>query len=297
MTGPAAERERAPAIAGTFYPAEPGALARQVEALFEGLAPPVGFAPPGPAPLGLLVPHAGLSYSGRVAAHAWATLAADPPDTLVILGTNHFAGWVQGVAAWTGGPWRTPLGRVEVDRALAERIVGLGPPFAADDAAHRDEHSIEVQLPLLARACPAARIVPLLVTCRGPAACREAGERLGRFLAGRRAAGERLVLVASSDLAHYPADAAAREVDRRMLEPILALDPWELARREARARGEGIPGLVCGLCGLDPVLAALGAAAAMGATRGELLAEATSADVPGGDPRRVVGYAAVAFVA
>lgn len=283
--------ERAPAHAGTFYPADRATLEREVEWLLRGI--PVG----GPAPLGLLVPHAGLRYSGAVAARGWATLAADPPDAIVLLGTNHFAAWLSGVAAWTGGPWRTPFGAIAVDAELAARIVALGPPFVADDRAHRDEHSLEVQLPFVARLCPGARIVPLLVSCPRPGGCRETGERLGRFLAGLRAGGERIVLVASSDLAHYPAHADAVAVDRRMLEPILALDPAELARREAEARSSAIPGLACGLCGLEPVLAALAALPALGAARGELLAEATSADVPGGDQRRVVGYAAVAFVA
>jgi len=284
---------RRPAQAGRFYPANPERLRREVDACFEtaegarrGVLP---------RPLGLIVPHAGISYSGNVAAAAWATLRDDPPDTVVIAGTNHYSAGLRGAGVWDGRAWETPLGEVAIDRDLAARIAGLGGPFHVDRAAHSPEHSIEVQVPFLQRCCPAARLVPFLVSCRTNSDCALAGRRLGGLLADDRAAGRRLVLVASSDLAHYPAAEEAEEVDARMLEPIVALDADELARREAKAVASGIPGLVCGLCGLEPVLFSLAAFQAMGARRGEVLAAATSADVPGGDRDRCVGYAAVAF--
>jgi hypothetical protein len=311
---------RRAAQAGRFYPADPRRLAQQVASLLAAAAGAAGSggvhgaepvapsgvesiggtrgspARSGAAPLGLLVPHAGLNYSGGVAAAAWASLAARPPDTIVIAGTNHGDPYLRGVGVWPAGSWEVPLGRVEVDAGLAGRILDLGAPFAVASGAHRDEHSIEVQLPFLAHALPAARIVPFLVASAPARSCVAAGDRLGVLLRGERATGARVVLVASSDLAHYPDEASARAVDNRMLEAILALDSEELARREAAVLGEGIPGLVCGLCGIHPTLFTIAAVRAMGATHGELLASATSADA-GGDPWRCVGYAAVAFVA
>lgn len=286
---------RRPAHAGSFYPAEPKRLGALVDGL---LADATEKLPPLSARsiAGLMVPHAGLIYSGPIAALAWAALREDPPSTIVIAGTNHF-GWPGGVEVWTGGAWACPIGDRPVDDALAKRIVALGPPFREGHDVHLGEHSIEVQVPFIARACPEARIVPLLVSPRGGAACERAGEWLGRLLAGLRAAGERIVIVASSDLAHYPAESIAREVDRSVLEPILGLDAPELARRETEIRAEGLPGVDCGLCGLEPVLFTLAAVEEMGATHGLLLGEATSADAPVGDPLRTVGYGAVAFVA
>ena len=297
--GPADQRPPRPeAHAGTFYPADPDQLEREVEALIRDADLAARHEVPLPRPpLGLLVPHAALHFSGRVAAHGWRQVRELDPATVVIAGTNHFAAWFAGVGVWAGGAWQTPLGPRAVDDELGAATEGLGRPFVPTVDAHLDEHSIEVQLPLLAAVVPRSRIVPLLVSLPDPAACREAGRWLGLLLRDRLAAGERVVLVASSDLAHYPTESRAHEIDRQVLEPILALDPWQLARRELELRRSGIRGLACGLCGFEPVLFTLAAVREMGARRGILLAHGTSADVPGGDPGRVVGYAAVEFVA
>ena len=295
---------RHPAVAGGFYPNDPDVLRAMVDRLLaaataEALAAqaPAAEAHPralaGPL-LGLLVPHAGLVFSGLVAAHAWRLLATDPPDTTVLLGTNHTAGWLRGIGAWDAGGWDSPLGRVQVDEGLAGAIAGLGPGFCVDRAAHDDEHSLEIQLPFLRRVAPAMRIVPLAVSTGTGAAARELGERLGRFLGERLVAGARIVLVASSDAAHYPAARDAERATEALLPPMLALDPVGLAEREERLVRAGIPGLRCGMCGIEPSVVGLAALRALGATRGELLAAATSADA-GGDPRRTVGYIAAAF--
>jgi AmmeMemoRadiSam system protein B len=285
---------RDPAVAGTFYPADPLRLGSLVDSLLAGAAEvprPEGLV--GSTILGLLVPHAGLAFSGAVAATSWRLVGELNPTTIVLAGTDHQA-WAGGVGVWTGGPWRTPLGQVQIDRQLAARIAELGPPFAAEDSAHEAEHSLEVQLPLLKRACPSARIVPLAVSPRlGNHA--EAGARLGWLLAHLRAAGERVLLIASSDLAHYPPANVCEAVDRELLEPLLRLDGDALLELETRLVGSNLPGLVCGLCGIDPVRFSLAALREMGARTGYLLAAATSADA-GGDRRRTVGYAAAAFV-
>jgi AmmeMemoRadiSam system protein B len=285
---------RMPAVAGTFYPAEPDRLAKLVETLLAGAAKVPRPGVPDPAAVvGALVPHAGLVFSGAVAALSWRLAVEIAPSTVVLAGTDHQA-WAAGVGVWTGGPWRTPLGDVAVDSELGRRIVGLGPPFAADDDAHLTEHSIEVQLPLLVRACPGARIVPLAVSPRLETHA-EAGALLGRMLAELRAAGERILIVASSDFAHYPPARVCEEVDDRLLGPLLALDEAALVKLDRALDGMNLPGLVCGMCGIDPVRFVLSAVTEMGATRGLLLGKATSADA-GGDPRRTVGYAAAAFV-
>jgi AmmeMemoRadiSam system protein B len=285
---------RPPAVAGTFYPAEEEQLSALVAALLAGAANvprPAGAAPD--AVLGLLVPHAGLVYSGAVAALAWALAGEIAPSTIVLAGTDHQAS-ARGVGVWTGGPWRTPLGDVAVDRELGLRIVGLGPPYAADDDAHLTEHSIEVQLPLLVRAHPVARIVPIAVSPRLETHA-EAGARLGRLLAERRAAGERVILVASSDFAHYPPARICEDVDDQLLAPLLELDGDAVGDLDRALGAANLPGLVCGMCGIDPVRLVLSALAEMGGRHGLLLGKATSADA-GGDPRRTVGYAAAAFV-
>ena len=288
------EGARPPAFAGTFYPAQPEQLSTLVAALLAGatnVPRPVGAIPD--EVLGLLVPHAGLAYSGAVAALAWALAGEIAPSTIVLAGTDHQAS-AAGVGVWTGGPWRTPLGDVAVDRELGLRIVGLGPPYAADLDAHLTEHSIEVQLPLLAGACPEARIVPIAVSPRLRTHV-EAGARLGRLLAECRAAGERVLLVASSDFAHYPPARICEDVDDQLLAPLLRLDGDAVGDLDRALGAANLPGLVCGMCGIDPVRLVLSALAEMRGRGGLLLGKATSADA-GGDPRRTVGYAAAAFV-
>lgn len=293
---------RRPAVAGTFYPADPARLGKMAAAMLAGAAARTeaatapgarASAPAAPGfPLGILVPHAGLAYSGPVAAAGWRLV----PDgaTVVILGTNHTAAWLHGVGTWEAGTWRTPLGDVAVDAELATEILALGLPFGSDRAAHLGEHSIEVQLPLLRTAAPAARIVPLAVGAGTGTGAISAGDRLGTLLARRRAAGMPIILAISTDMAHYPPADVCDRVTQALLPAIVRLLPEELAREEAAVgRGAGT-GIACGMCGIEPAVMGLAALRAMGATSGVALASATSADA-GADPRRAVGYLTVAF--
>jgi AmmeMemoRadiSam system protein B len=288
------------AVAGSFYPAGAGALAASVEEMLGAawVAYPLPAGPGSAEIAGVLVPHAGLVYSGVVAAAGWRALLPAPASAggapassagaaipsagaaiVVLLGTNHGAGWLDGVGAWDGGPWRTPLGEVAVDRELTDSVLALGAPFEADVRCHLGEHSLEVQLPFVRRLMPDARIVPLSVGAGTGGRAIDAGERLGR-------------LAISSDMAHYPAAGVAERVTATLLPSIAGLDPAGLARAEAATRRE--PGVSCGMCGIEPSVLGLAALRAMGAAPGVPLAAATSADA-GGDPRRTVGYLAVAF--
>jgi AmmeMemoRadiSam system protein B len=297
---PAAPTPRPPAVAGLFYPGGAGDLRALVHDLLAAAdeALPVPTDATGARLAGILVPHAGLVYSGLVAAAAWRLLRAAPGDdaagpTVVILGTNHGAAWLSGVGAWDAGAWRTPLDHVAVDAGLVRDVIGLGQPFAADAACHRGEHSIEVQVPFLQVVAPRARIVPLSVGTGTGNRAIEAGERLGRLLAERRAAGASIVLAISTDMAHYPRAAVAERITATLLPHLVSLDPAGLAAAEALVRREE-PHTSCGMCGIEPAVLGLAALRAMGAGTGTALAAATSADA-GGDPGRTVGYLAVAY--
>lgn len=295
---------RPPAVAGSFYPAEPDVLAALVDQLLaDAERPAVASNPAAGATdrplLGLLVPHAGLVYSGAVAGAAWrlvGPMSPDTPRTVVLLGTNHGAGWLAGVASWGAGAWRTPLGDLEVDADLAGAIVDLGTPFLVDRAAHLGEHSIEVQLPLLQAVGGQTRIVPLSIAAGTGQGAIAAGIRLGELLARRRAEGQQVILAISSDMAHYPGSRACAQATDTLLPAILRLDPVALADAERALVESGTPGLVCGMCGIQPAVLGLAALGALGATRGVCLAAATSADA-GGPAGRTVGYLAAAFTA
>jgi hypothetical protein len=156
---------------------------------------------------------------------------------------------------------------------------------------HAAEHSVEVQVPFAQRLFPNASVVAAIVASEDPGVVTKFGRTLGRLLAGRRA-----LIVASSDLSHYPSWRDAAAVDRRTLEAMASLDPERL-RTAASPAGRGVPNLATCACGEAAVLAAMEAARALGAARGRVVSYANSGDLAVGDPGRVVGYGAVVFTA
>lgn len=227
---------------------------------------------------GVVCPHAGWKYSGRIAGLVYGRLR--PPDTWVVIGPNHH-GLGDPVAVWPKGRWLTPLGAAEVDGELAEEILRRcsGLNASADAAAHSREHSIEVQLPFLRMISPQSRIVPIsLSDYRRPtweklgAGIAEAAEKLDR----------RITVIASNDMTHYEPQEEARRKDEAAIRRMLELDPAGLERT---ARREPVT-----MCGLGPVCAMLVAAKAMAAKSADLAGYATSGDVTH-EYESVVGYA------
>jgi len=288
-------RSRRPAVAGAFYPGDARELDAMVDRLVRDAQPRTAPDLPSPLPAGLLVPHAGLEYSGLVAATAWVQLTAAPPETtVVILGTNHGAAWLDGVSVWDRGAWELPHGAVETDERLAAAIVELGRPISVDRAAHRAEHSIEVQLPVLRRCAPAARIVALSVSTGRGHAARATGRRLGELLRHERESGRSVVIAISTDMAHYPPAGVCTSVTDTLVPPIVTLDAAELDARESAVRRAGLPNLFCGMCGIEPAIVGLAALSALGCSGGSVLCSATSADA-GGPANETVGYLSVRF--
>jgi AmmeMemoRadiSam system protein B len=258
---------REPAVAGSFYPAEPAALAATVDRLVDGAA-----VPRRPEPLAaMIVPHAGYVYSGVVAARAYRRLADQGrrAATVVVLGPNHTVP-LDTIAVTAADRWRTPLGDTEIDVELRNALITAG-IAAADDTPHRREHAIEVQLPFLQRILGEGwRLLPAVVG-RVPSG-------LGGALVDLCWDADGLVVV-SSDLSHYlPYDEAKRR-DEATVAAIVAGDAEAI--RPDRA------------CGAFPVRALL-AAAATPSLSPEILDTRNSGDTAG--PRHgVVGYAAIAY--
>ena len=278
---------REPAFAGQYYPGEPGALKRAVEAYLGDALPPKP-----DRPIAIVVPHAGWVYSAQIAADAFRQAAGHRYDVVVLLGTGH-TGFGRGrVAMHPGSAFQSPLGTVAIDRPVVAALETAGALFTSDAAAHNGEHSIEVQVPFVQHLFPGARIVPAVVGVVEPAALVRAGTALARALEGRRA-----LIVASSDLSHYPPADQASAVDRRTLEAIASMSPDRLVRHSEAEMARGTEGLATVACGISPVIVAMTAAARMGATRGTALSYANSADIALGDVSRAVGYGAVVFSA
>jgi len=257
---------RPAAVAGLFYPADARALARHVGQLLAEAAVPDDASPPKV----LVVPHAGYVYSGPVAAQAYARLARWRARIrrVVLLGPVHRVP-VRGLAAPSAAAFDTPLGRVELDRAAIDALADL-PQVVVNDAAHAQEHALEVQLPFLQTVLDRFTLVPLAV---GTAAADAVAQVLERLWGG-----DETLIVISTDLSHYLPYRQAQAIDRDTVERIAQLDP-DLDHQQA--------------CGATPLAGALVAARAHGLAA-RLLDLRNSGDTAG-DRSRVVGYCAIAF--
>jgi len=270
---------RRPAVSGMFYADTAGELEEQIgwcykHELGPGIIPRVNSKGLREI-VAIVVPHAGYYYSGPVAAHAYKEVADDGVfDTAVILGPNH-TGYGYPVSLWLGGAWSTPFGEVEVNKKLAQRL--LGDVVKADETAHIHEHSIEVQLPWLQHLYGKVRIVPITMLAQDIETARTVGKAISQ-------AGDNLIIIASSDLTHYEPHSVAMEKDRSVIEAIIALDEAELYERCER--------LDCTMCGYGPVAAAIVASKEMKGKKASLLRYATSGDTSG-DFSRVVGYGSI----
>jgi len=272
--------DRQPAVAGMFYEGTSPRLEAQVKDCFEkaDLDPNAT-----PLPIiGAVVPHAGLMYSGHVAAKLYGSVTL--PRRFIILCPNH-TGLGVPVAINSKGGWVTPLGRAQIDETLAAELMKESTIFTDDRAAHLREHSLEVQLPFLQYLAGAEfTFVPICMSTPNYQVCVEVGEALARVLDRHRANGEFIAILASSDMNHYLDQATTLRKDQRAIDEILSLSPsslWDVVR------GEDIS-----MCGIVPATTMLIAANKLGAANATLLRHATSGDVSG-DYERVVGYAAI----
>jgi len=240
---------------------------------------------------GLMCPHAGYYYSGAAAAHAYARLAEDgAPETVILMGPNHRAIGAP-IAILSRGVFRTPLGEVPIDTSTAETIEQLVPVVREDENAHIPEHSLEVQLPFLQTVAPKGRIVPIVFgRVYYDSETVEVLKALGKALASLLGdPAYHRVLIASTDLMHYvPRDEAYR-MDEIALQAVREVDGERLMEEVFRRD--------ISMCGVMPTATMLFALREEGITQGEVLCHYTSGDVPGGDTRHVVGYAACAFYA
>lgn len=265
-------------IAGSWYPGQAAVLRREVEAMLREVP---AHRHPGRL-VGLISPHAGLIYSGPVAAWGYALLAAAPPATVVLAGPAH-RGDFEGLAVYPDGAFDTPLGQVEIDAERAAALLAQGPPFLALPEAHRMEHSLEMQLPFLQVVAPRARIVPVLLGTQDPKEHRALAVGLAAAVGARAD----VLLVASSDLSHYHSAPAAARLDGQVLAALESAEPEAFERLWERDPSHA--------CGGGAVAAVLQAARSGREARCEVLRRADSGDAGLFDKSRVVGYVSAAL--
>lgn len=228
----------------------------------------------------IISPHAGLMYSGPVAAHAYRLLRGRTFDVAVLVGPSHFVGF-DGVAVAPSGGFETPFGVAPIDAACAANLSAAATIVREHPTAHAREHSLEMQLPFLQRVAPHAAIVPLVMGYQTADTAQRLAEALAAVLRGRRA-----LLVASTDLSHYHDRAAASRLDGTVIDCVSRFDTDAL-QYAFTVQPEHA-------CGGGPTIAVMRAAELLGARHSALLAYADSGDVSG-DKSAVVGYLAAAF--
>jgi MEMO1 family protein len=260
---------RRAAVAGMFYSDDTEELRASVDQLLESATPVIQ---PGEL-VGIIVPHAGHVYSGLTAAYAYRLLQGRTVGTVIAVGPSHRE-YFDGVSVYPGRAYETPLGEIPIDTGMRELLVSSG--IVATAAGHRQEHSLEVQLPFLQRTLGSFSLVPLVMGTQVPSLC----HALAKAIADA-ARGKSVLLLASSDLSHFHPYEEAVEMDGRVAGLIARYDTAELLERLERETAEA--------CGGGPIVAVMEAARLLGADHSRILHTSNSGEVSG-DRHSVVGY-------
>lgn len=265
---------RPPAVAGKFYPGESAAIETMLDELIPQGVEPADWA-------AAMIPHAGWIYSGRVAGATLARVRI-PPQVIVFCPRHRRSG-----APWAVAPcqaWGLPGRSVDADPELAARLAEGIDGLELDADAHRQEHAIEVQLPLLARLRPDVRVVGIALGGGELAQLQQFGRQFAEVIGQLD---PRPLLLISSDMSHFADDRYTRTVDRMALDAMQSLDPALLYRT---VRDQKIS-----MCGVTSAVVVMESLRALGSlNKMEEVGYATSADA-GGGAESVVGYAGVLF--
>jgi len=274
-------------FAGTWYPGDPSELDATISHL---LASAPRSEPPGPmgpmGPMGKLValisPHAGLRYSGPVAAAGFRLLEGQAFESIILLGPSHRVSF-DALATYPAGAFATPLGLAVIDSELARSFESATPRARPIPEVHRGEHCLEMQLPFLQHLLPQARILPVMMGTQSACNIEAAATALARAVS---ASNYPVLLIASSDLSHYENRDRARALDSEVLDRLERFDSRGLAELLEEERGHA--------CGGGPMVAVMMAARELGAAASRILAYGDSGDV-NGETDAVVGYVSAAL--
>lgn len=268
---------RIPAVAGAFYPSDPKVLRHDIAGYLDSAA---GIDKVPGEVIGLISPHAGYMYSGRVAAAAYSQLSGAGYDYVLVISPSHHI-YFQGASLYPAGGYQTPLGIIPLARNLVQELLREYSVFHYVPQAHRQEHALEVQLPFLQVVLPEFSLIPVVMGSQDWETASMMVEALGTLLLG-----ERVLLVASSDLSHYHSYDEAVSLDSNILEAV--------NNNDARALWNIVAGGQAEACGAGPMMAVMMLAAKLGATGARVVAYQNSGDVTG-DRGQVVGYMAAAI--
>jgi len=277
--------DRQPCVAGQFYPASAKELKADLKSYFNIAAPPrVG------SPIAILAPHAGYIYSGAVAASAFNQI--DPHsefDRIFLIGTSHRVSF-DGASVYNQGDYLTPLGKVEVDIDLANKLISEHERFTYNPAADFKEHSLEVQLPFLQYHLQKKfKIVPIIISSQRLHVLEQISSALEPFFNPDN------LFVISSDFSHYPKYDDAKRADQIIAEAISTNSPKTFLSAIKKVEQSAIHGLATAMCGWSSMLVLLNISSKDKNIEIIPIEYKNSGDALYGDKKGVVGYWAIAF--
>jgi len=274
---------RKPAVAGSFYPANKQQLTSQLNNFFQQ----VKVVPSAGKLKILIVPHAGIVFSGQTAAWGFKQIENKNYQKIILLGASHTA-WFNHAAVFNQGVWETPLGRVAVDEKTAEKIIDKSKNIVIDLNPHWQEHDLEVEVIFLQKVLRNFKIVPILISNPNDQLVDSLADNIQKVL------DDKTLLVVSSDLSHYPSWSVANEVDNQTIQSILSGKEKSFEQTIQSLETKNYPGLETAACGYQAIRIALKIGEQLN-LKWEKLKYENSGDVElYGDKDRVVGYGAVA---
>jgi MEMO1 family protein len=267
-------------LAGSWYTSSPVELKKEIEeyltaARVEKIEGRV---------VAVIAPHAGLAYSGPVAAYSFKLLQQNPPETVIVVGFTHRRSYPGSISVFTEKTFTTPLGKAEINIEMAKRILAYDDAMKEIPEAFREENSIEMQIPFVQVALPGTRVVLVAISDQSMKVSRV----LGAALYDAMKSGGSVAIIASTDMCHYLSQQSAVEKDKATIEQIKKFSPDDFYLFSLKENHES-------MCGPGAVYATMLASKKLGADEIKVLKYATSGDISG-DKRRVVGYFSAAFV-
>jgi len=271
---------RKPAVAGTFYPGEKNELENTILAMLaqsgsEQLDGRI---------IGIISPHAGYIYSGRIAAEAYKQIRSKQYDNVIVITPSHFE-YVDGCSIFFG-TYQTPLGTVDTNIEMAEAVVSRSPIIVSSSKGHIQEHSLEVQIPFLQICLKGFKLIPVVMGRQDYQAGEELSNAIYKVLSDRKFENQSTLIVGSSDLSHYYPAKRAKDMDSIVINDIEEFDEKMLF--------EDIRSKKCEACGYGPMIATMMISKKLGAKKSKVLSYGTSGETSQ-DYGSVVGYVSSIF--
>ena len=241
-------KTREAVVAGSFYPGNSNTLSETLTSLF--LKAESGNSDE--TVRALIVPHAGYSYSGEVAANGYKQINPDAAyENIFILASSHHVSLGK-ASVYNIGNYLTPLGEVPVNKDIANSLIDNNDCFTFNNSAHAREHSIEVQLPFIQHYFNSSiPIIPIVLATHSPETCKDIAEALSPYFKPNN------LFIISADFSHYPGYEDAKKVDQNTAEALCSGNPDKFLSIIKYNAEKKIPGLVTSMCAWPAALCLL----------------------------------------